>query len=450
VSSASATWDVAIVGAGIVGLALARELQRRDPHRRVIVLEREPAVAAHQTSHSSGVLHAGIYYPPGSLKARACVRGRALLEEHCARHGIPVERCGKLIVARHDSERAALDELERRGRANGVPGLRRLEGPAAIAEVEPHATGVAALHSPATGICDFAAVARALAADVVAAGGAVQTGFAVAALRRDAGPGGAVTLVADHPGARPVGADARGGRASGGEARPPRPGDRARPGAPPAQESVRARRIVGCAGLWSDRLAVLDGADPDPRIVPFRGGYLRLADEATALVRGLIYPVPDPSLPFLGVHLTRTVHGELWLGPTALLVGRRDGYRLRRAWRPGGGELRATLGWPGTWRVGRRWWRTALDEAATAARPERLLRAAAAYVPALRPEHVAAGPHPAGVRAQAVGRDGTLVDDFRIDETPAGLHVRNAPSPAATSSLALAELLADRVAALDR
>jgi len=400
-------WDVAVVGAGIVGLAVARELQRRG-RRRVVVLEREPAVGAHQTSHSSGVLHAGIYYPPGSLKARACVRGRELLERHCAQRGIPVERCGKLVVARHDGERDRLDELERRARANGVPGLRRLEGAAAIAEVEPRAVGVAALHSPATGICDFAAVARSLAEDVVAGGGAVRTGFRVTSLTRDGGAAGATTL------------------------------------AGPAGE-VRARRVVGCAGLWSDRLAAFDGAGEDPRIVPFRGGYLRLVPEAAALVRGLIYPVPDPSLPFLGVHLTRTVGGELWLGPTALLVGRRAGYRLRAAWRPGGGELRATLGWPGTWRVARRWWRTALDEGATALRPARLLRAAAEYVPELRPEHVAAGPHPAGVRAQAVGRDGTLVDDFRIDETPSGLHVRNAPSPAATSSLALAELLVDRL-----
>ncbi|WP_320672197.1 L-2-hydroxyglutarate oxidase [Patulibacter defluvii] len=403
-------WDVVVIGAGIVGLATARELQRRDPARRVLVVDRESRVAAHQSSHSSGVLHAGIYYPPGSLKARACVRGRELLERFCDEHAIAHERCGKLVVALDAGERTRLDELERRAIANGVPGLRRLEGPGAIAEVEPYATGVAALHSPMTGIVDFAAVAGVLAEQLREHGGELRLGFAVQRLDRS---GGVV-------------------RVSG-----------------PAG-TVQARRVVACAGLWSDRLAVADGAPADPRIVPFRGGYLRLRPSASGLVRGLIYPVPDPALPFLGVHLTRTIGGELWLGPTALLVGRRDGYRLRGAWRPGGGELRATLGWPGTGRVLARWWRTGAHELATALAPGRLVREAARYVPALGRDDVDHGPHPAGIRAQAVARDGALVDDFVVHETGSGVHVRNAPSPAATSSLALAELIADRVDAADR
>lgn len=391
--------DVAVIGGGIVGLAVARELQRRRPGARIVVLEREPEIGRHQTSSSSGVVHAGIYYAPGSLKARLCVEGARRMDEFCAEHGLPYERCGKVIVAVDRSELGRLDELEERGRANGVPGLRRI-GPEELAELEPHATGVAALHSPGTAICDFAAVARTLERLLREDGATVATGCAVESMRRE----GEATIV----------------RHRGGE--------------------LRARRAVACAGLWSDRLAVAAGAGPDPRIVPFRGAYLRLRPQARGLVRGLIYPVPDPRLPFLGVHLTKRIDGEVLLGPTALMAPARDAYRLSRV-RPR--DLAGTLAWPGTWRMAVRWWRTGLSELRMAASRRAFVAAGARYVPALSVRDVALGP--AGVRAQAVARDGTLVDDFVVQEAGGALHVRNAPSPAATSSLALAELIANRL-----
>jgi L-2-hydroxyglutarate oxidase len=391
--------DTAIVGGGILGLAVARELVRREPDRAVVVLEREARLAPHQTSHNSGVIHAGIYYAPGSLKARLCVAGMRALYAFCAERGIAHERCGKLIVATSHGELAGLRELERRGHANGVEGLRMLDADG-LREVEPHATGVAALHSPETGIVDFAAVAAAYADDVRAAGGEVRLGAPVAAVE-DSGADGVVV------------------RHAGGE--------------------LRARRAIVCAGAWSDRLAERAGAPADPRILPFRGGYLALRPERRELVRGLIYPVPDPSLPFLGVHLTRTIGGDVLVGPTALLVAARDAYRLRRV---RGRDVLDTLSWPGSWRMAARWWRTGLAELRFAASRRALAEAAAAYVPALRTGDLVGGP--AGIRAQAVGRDGKLVDDFVVSTTRRTLHVRNAPSPAATSSLALAELIADR------
>jgi 2-hydroxyglutarate dehydrogenase len=397
--------DVAVVGGGIVGLATARELQRRDPDARIVVLEREATVGRHQTGSNSGVAHAGIYYAPGSLKARLCVEGVRDLYAFCEEHGIAHERCGKVIVALEPSELGRLDELEARGRANGVPGLRRI-GPEELAEIEPHAAGIAALHSPNTGIVDYGAVARTLAAQLEAGGAVVATGAPVTTIERTAGSNGsgAATRVVH------------------------------------ARGELRARRVLTCAGAWSDRVAVAAGADPDPRILPFRGGYLRLTPEARGLVNGLIYPVPDPDLPFLGVHLTKRVDGEVLLGPTALLVGARDAYTLTRV-RPG--DLRATLGWPGSWRMMRRWWRTGLTEIHLAASRRAFVAACARYVPAVGPGDVLPGP--AGIRAQAVGRDGALVDDFVVHEAGGAVHVRNAPSPAATSSLALARLIADRV-----
>ncbi|MCW3001900.1 MAG: lhgO [Conexibacter sp.] len=391
--------DVAVVGGGILGLATARELQRRDPDARIVVLEREDAVARHQTGRNSGVAHAGIYYAPGSLKARLCVEGVRELYAFCEEHGIAHERCGKVIVALERSELGRLDALEARGRANGVPGLRRI-GPGELAEIEPHAAGIAALHSPGTGIVDFGAVARTLASQLEAGGATVATGAAVTAIA----PAGRATRVVH------------------------------------ARGELRARRVVTCAGLWADRVAVGAGARADPRIVPFRGGYLRLRPEARGLVRGLIYPVPDPGLPFLGVHLTKRVDGEILLGPTALLAGARDAYMLTalRA-----ADLRATLAWPGTWRMMRRWWRTGLTELHLAASRRAFVAACARYVPALSPGDVLPGP--AGVRAQAVARDGALVDDFVVHEAGGAVHVRNAPSPAATSSLALARVIADQV-----
>lgn len=393
----AADTDLAVVGAGILGLAVARELLERQPRLRVTVLEREPAIASHQTSHNSGVLHAGIYYAPGSLKARLCVEGARSMAAFCERHGLPHERCGKVIVARDRSELSALDELERRGRANGVPGLRRLDA-AGIEELEPHCRGVAGLYSPATGIVDFAAVAGALAGELEAGGATVLTGAGVEAIERSAG-----------------------GRAGGGRVALRHAGG----------GKLRARFAVFCAGAWSDRLATLDGAGTDPRIVPFRGTYLRLRPERRELVRSLIYPVPDPALPFLDIHLTRTVAGDVLLGPTALpALGRRPR------------DLAATLAWPGTWRMARRWWRAGATELHHAASRRALVAAAAEYVPGLGVEDVE--PAFAGVRAQALGRDGRLVDDFVLHETERALHVRNAPSPAATSALALARLIADR------
>jgi 2-hydroxyglutarate dehydrogenase len=378
--------DLAVVGAGIVGLAVARELAERHPDLRLRVLEKEPQVAAHQTGNNSGVVHAGIYYAPGSLKARLSVEGARLLYERCDRHGIPYDRCGKLIVATGPAELPALDELERRGRANGVPGLRRVEA-RAIAELEPHARGVAALHSPATGIVDFAAVARSLANELRERGCEVATGCEVTGAR--------------------AGASRLALRTTRGE--------------------VHARHALFCAGLWSDRLARACGGRSEPRIVPFRGAYLRLRPERRHLVRTLIYPVPDPRLPFLGVHLSRHPSGDVLIGPTALIAPER---------------LARTLAWPGTWRLVRRFWRTGVSELRHAVSRGSLAREAARYVPELQPADVLPGP--AGVRAQALGRDGTLLDDFAFEATERALHVRNAPSPGATSALAIARHVADR------
>jgi L-2-hydroxyglutarate oxidase len=394
--------DVAIVGAGILGLATARELTLRHDGLRIAVLEAAPRIAAHQTSHSSGVIHAGVYYAPGSLKARLCVAGAAELYDYCERRAIPARRTGKLIVATEAGELSRLDELERRGTENGVPGLRRV-GADEIAEIEPHAVGIAALHSPSTGIVDFATVAAAFAADLATAGASVSTGCAVTAID-DRG----ATAVVRH---------------AGGE--------------------TEATAVVACAGAWSDRLAVSAGAPEEPRIVPFRGAYLRLRPERSDLVRGNLYPVPDPELPFLGAHLTRSPGGEILLGPSALLVGARDAYR---PWRVNGRDLRETLAWPGTWRLAKRHWRTGLAELRRALLKRAFVADARRLVPELRRGDFVAGP--VGIRAQAVGRDGTLIDDFVVWSAGRSVHVRNAPSPAATSALPLARLIADQLGPL--
>lgn len=391
--------DVVVVGAGIVGLAVARELALRHDGLRVAVLEREQAPATHQTAHSSGVIHAGIYYEPGSLKARLCVEGARELYAYCERRAIAARRTGKLIVATEPEELPRLDELERRGRANGVEGLRRLAGDE-IAEVEPHASGLAALHSPATGVVDFRAVASALATDLSERGGSLTTACAVSGAREERSH-----VAVDH-----------------------------------ARGATRARTLVCCAGAWADRLAVAAGAPMEPRIVPFRGAYLRLREERAHLVRASIYPVPDPELPFLGAHLTRGWDGAVLLGPTALMAGARDAYRLGRVRAT---DLRQTLTWPGTWRLAARHWRAGLTELRHALRPATLVAEARRFVPELRAEDFVPGL--AGVRAQALGRDGTLVDDFVVSRTERGVYVRNAPSPAATSALAIARLIADEV-----
>jgi 2-hydroxyglutarate dehydrogenase len=386
-----------VVGGGILGLAVARELLARRAAATVCVLEREDALAAHQTGHSSGVIHAGIYYAPGSLKARLSVEGAQAMYDYCERRDIPHARCGKVILAVAPSERPRLDELERRGRANGVAGLRRLDS-AQLAQLEPHARAIDALHSPHTGVVDFGLVADALARDVREAGGEIATRCAVKAV------------------------EVRGRRlrlAIG-------------------QGAVEAGHALFCAGAWADRLAVAAGAPADPRIVPFRGAYLRLRPERRHLVRALIYPVPDPSLPFLGVHISRHIDGEVTVGPTALLAPARDAYALTRA-RPR--DLLETLTWPGTWRMARRWWTTALGELRLAASRAAVARAAQRFVPGIEPADLQ--PAHAGVRAQALSRDGRLLDDFLFSYTPRALHVRNAPSPGASAALAIARHVAD-------
>jgi L-2-hydroxyglutarate oxidase len=417
--------DVAVVGAGIVGLAVARELALRSGGRRVVVFEREPEIARHQTGHSSGVVHSGIYYRPGSLKAELCVAGARELYEYCERHGVPAERTGKLVVATHEGELPRLDELERSGRQNGVPGLRLLAADE-IAEIEPHAAGVAALHSPETGVVDFARVAAAFAADLGERGASLITRRRVEAIQEVAGE----AILRHSPSTASRGLEPTSARRRSRE-----PG-----GAAPGPAVTRAGAVVVCAGLWSDRLAVAAGAEPEPRIVPFRGGYLRLRPERSDLVRTSIYPLPDPELPFLGAHLTRGLDGTVLLGPSALLVGARDAYR---PWRVSGRDLRDSLAWPGTWRLVRRHWRAGLGEIARAASVRAFVAEARRLVPALHAADFVRGP--AGVRAQALGRDGTLVDDFVVAQTEHTLYVRNAPSPAATSALPLARLIADRL-----
>jgi L-2-hydroxyglutarate oxidase len=386
-----------VVGGGILGLAVARELIRRNPRGSVCVLEREQKLASHQSGHSSGVIHAGIYYKPGSLKARLCVQGARELYEYCAAKGIPHQRCGKVILATEAHELPRLDELQRRGTANGVRGLRRIDS-AELARLEPHAEAIEGLHSPETGIVDFGEVVQAFARDVREAGGTILTGWQVTAV--DAMP--------------------RALRLSCSGA------------------AIEAGHAVFCAGAWADRLAVAAGANADPRIVPFRGAYLRLRPERRRLVSGLIYPVPDPSLPFLGMHLSRRIDGEVLIGPTALIAAARDGYDIGTVNRA---DLLAILAWPGTWRMLRRWWRTGVTELHRASSRRAIVRAAARYVPELRLADVQPGP--AGVRAQALGRDGRLLDDFLFSRTERALHVRNAPSPGASASLAIARYVAD-------
>ncbi len=409
--------DVAVVGGGIVGLAVGRELMLRRPGASLCVLEAEPEIGRHQTGRSSGVVHAGIYYEPGSLKAELCVEGARDLYAYCDERGIRYQRSGKLIVATAEEELSRLDELERRGTENRVAGLRRVDADG-IAEIEPHARGIAALHSPATGVVDYVAVARAFAEDVGACGGSIHLGAGVSAARPDPG-----VATGSAPGTGPA---TRGG-----------PGGIA---LEHARGVTRARQAVFCAGLWSDRLAVACGAPKDPRIVPFRGAYLRVGPEADGLVRANVYPVPDPDLPFLGAHLTRNIAGELLIGPSALLAPARDAYRLATI-RPR--DIASTLAWPGTWRLGARHWRAGIGEIRRAASRRSFVAEAARFVPEIRGAAVSAGP--AGIRAQALARDGRLVDDFVLHRTEHAVHVRNAPSPAATSSLALARLIADRL-----
>ncbi|MBD8870166.1 L-2-hydroxyglutarate oxidase [Nocardioides donggukensis] len=391
----------AVVGGGIIGTAVARRLAREVPGVSVTLFEKEDRLAAHQTGHNSGVVHAGLYYPPGSLKARLCRRGVGLLTEFAERHGIRHEECGKIVVALDDSELARLDAIHDRARANGVPGLRMLDRDR-IAEVEPHAVGLRALHSPHTGIIDFPGVTDALADELREAGGEIRLGRSVTALRQR---GAEVVLESAGP------------ESSGLEA---------------------FDLVIACAGLHSDRLARRSGESAEPRIVPFTGDYYLLPPEQRDLVNGLVYPVPDPRYPFLGVHLTRHVDGSVLLGPNAFLAPRREAYRDRPAARRYDvRDLAEAVGFPGFWRFAARNVPAAVREARTAASSRSFIDEARRYVPAIDPEGVVRGPR--GVRAQAMDGTGRLVDDFVITGTDRVLHVRNAPSPGATSSLAIAE-----------
>jgi L-2-hydroxyglutarate oxidase LhgO len=383
---------VGVVGAGLVGLAVARRLAQAGVP--VVVFEKETAVARHQSGHNSGVVHAGLYYQPGSAKATLCRRGVGLLRAYCAERDLPWDARGKLVVARDEAETAKLRDIEARATANGVPGLRWLDA-AAIRELEPEVAGRAALLSPTTAIVDYPAIARAYADDVAAGGGQVLTGTPVSGVRRR--------------GDDEVDVAVPGGR-------------------------HRLSRLVVCAGLQADLVAATAGDEPAPQIVPFRGEYLRLRPQVRDRVRHLIYPVPDPAYPFLGVHLTPRIDGEVDIGPNAVLALAREGYRRRDVSRA---ELARLARSPAFRRLARRNWRAGLREMRGSLSRRAFLAEARTYVPWLEPGDVT--PAPAGVRAQAVDPDGSLVDDFRIRRLGAVTTVRNAPSPAATASLAIAE-----------
>jgi len=393
--------DVLVIGAGIVGLATTLRLQEARPDLRVAVIEREDRIAAHQTGHNSGVVHAGLYYAPGSSKALLCREGKGRLERYCEERGVPIEHPGKLVVALDDTGLPRLAALLERATANGVDGLEEV-GPDRMREIEPHVAGVRALWSPRTGIVDFGRVADAYARDIRERGAVIALSCPATAIDRRSG--GAIV-------ATPRG-------------------------------EVRARAVVVCAGLWADRVAGMSGDQTRdaPRIVPFRGDYYRLTPDAAGLVRGLVYPVPDPRFPFLGVHFTRRIDGEVWAGPNAVLAFRRDGYRRRDV---SIRDLAGTLAYPGFLRLGRRYWRTGLAEMWRDASRSAFARELRRYLPDLREDQLRFGP--SGVRAQALQRDGTLMDDFDLAGRDGVLHVRNAPSPAATSSLAIGDRLATRV-----
>ncbi|UOR01374.1 L-2-hydroxyglutarate oxidase [Leucobacter allii] len=385
----------AVVGGGIIGVATARELTRRFPGAEVTVFEKEPELARHQTGHNSGVVHAGLYYQPGSLKARLCRRGAALLAEFAAEHAVPFERCGKVVVALDPEELPRLRDIHARARANGVPGVS-LVGPAGLGELEPQAVGLEALHSPATAIVDYPRLTERLAADLRGRGGAVRLGAEVVSIAQ---------------------------RAEG-----------VRISTPTSSEVFDA--AIVCAGLQSDRLGRLAGGARSPAIIPFFGQYLRLGDEFRTVTRGLVYPVPDPRYPFLGVHLTKRVGGEMTIGPNAFLSPARERYTGVRA---DARDVREVLREPGFWRFAGRNLPAAVSEGLGVLSSRRLVRRAARYVPAIADAPVTSLPR--GVRAQAVARDGTLVDDFVIEHRGAVALLRNAPSPGATASLAIAEHL---------
>ena len=387
------SYDIAIIGGGIVGMATALQLSRQYPRYRVVVLEKEEQLAAHQTGHNSGVIHSGIYYRPGSLKARNCVLGAKALMEFCQENGIPFELCGKVIVATNEQEVPALEELHRRGIANGVPGLEMI-GPERLKELEPHARGVKALHSPTTGIIDYTRVTMGYARRFVEAGGQVLTGAKVQKITQ---ADGQVVM-----------------ETSTGE--------------------VRAKHIINCAGLYADMVARKMGVKQDVRIIPFRGEYYMLSEEASHLVNGLIYPVPNPEFPFLGVHFTRTIHGEVEAGPNAVFAFAREGYRMTNI---NIAEALGTITYRGFWAMTSRYWQQGLQEVYRSLNKGAFVRSLQRLVPEIEGGHLSRGG--AGVRAQEVERTGLLTDDFRISASENAVHVRNTPSPGATASLAIGQ-----------
>lgn len=392
-------YDVAVIGGGIIGLATAMTLKSTS-HASLIVLEAENRLGAHQTGHNSGVIHSGLYYKPGSLKARNCVEGREAMYRFCQDHGIAHDRCGKIVVATSDSEVPALEELERRGHANGLKGVRRLR-PEEIRELEPHTSGVAGLHVPETGIVDYKQVAQVYADLVRKGGGEIQTGARLTACRR-------------HPDELVL-------ETTAGE--------------------VHCRYLVNCGGLHSDEVARLCGVDPKLQIVPFRGEYYELVPERQFLVKNLIYPVPDPRFPFLGVHFTRLIHGGVEAGPNAVLAFKREGYRWADVSAQDTAKMLAYIGF---WRMAAKYWRTGFGEMFRSLSKKAFVRALQKLVPELRFEDIR--PAGSGVRAQALEPNGALVDDFRIVEAERMIHVLNAPSPAATASLSIGQTIAQMAA----
>ncbi len=394
--------DVVIVGAGIVGLAVAREWLQRNPAAKLMILDKENEIAAHQSGHNSGVIHSGIYYAPGSLKARACVAGAAKMMAYCDEHEIPYRLCGKLIVATEEDELPRLEALYERGQANGVPGLEMVDADR-LREIEPHAVGLKALWSPRTGIVDYRQVAQSYADEIKAAGGEITLLAEVTGIERRNG----TTLVETTLG------------------------------------DFEAGLVVTCAGLWADRVAQMSGGDRKPEIIPFRGDYFTLPPDRRHLVQTNIYPVPDPRFPFLGVHLTPRMNGEVWLGPNAVLAFARAGYSFPTV---DLGDLAGIARSRGFRRFALKHWRTGWDETRRDLSRRLFLESLQKFIPELRLSDL--HPGPSGVRAQALSDDGELVDDFIYDREGGALHVRNAPSPAATSSLEIGRMIADEMEAL--
>ena len=395
-------FDLCIIGGGIVGLATARAYLQHAPAARVLVLEKESAVASHQTGHNSGVIHQGIYYKPNSLKAKLCVEGARQMVEFCAQHEIPFQRVGKVIVATAENELPRLELLYERGVANNVPHVSKIDR-AQLREIEPHAAGIAAIHSPNTAIVDYARVAEKIRAEFETQGGIVQTNARVTNITQRADE----NIIATQ------------------------------------NKAYHARFIVNCAGLHSDALARLCGIAPHVRIIPFRGEYYFLKAASHELVRGLIYPVTDPQLPFLGVHFTRTIHGAVEAGPNAVFALAREGYSWARF---NARETFQTLTFKGFWEMARRWWKTGAYEMYRSFSKPAFVHSLQKLVPEIRAADLERGG--AGVRAQAVNEQGELLDDFCFVESPRALHVLNAPSPAATASLAIGDYIARRAQAL--